>query len=671
MLTSASFIIILNCFAIYNYVYKYHGNREDPNTSDISKEAENTKAFSKKTYNYKIDEVNLKDFKMNKYRSTQTFYETRKLLNATSEVDEHLGDYPPDAFTLEQKKNGYIVFHVIGVCYMFLGLAIVCDEFFVPALHVISTILKISDDVAGATFMAAGGSAPELFISIIGVFISKSNVGFGTIVGSAVFNILFVIGMCAMFSKTVLQLTWWPLLRDCLFYITALIILICFFQDQKIEYWEAIILFFIYICYVSFMALNEKIERLVKNYLSRKKKSSCVRPLQDESYGQVFLSFQSSLSKNSFRNGALQLVIHTLDPIAEANVENKFNQIRDHCEYNSSVTPRQVITIETDNESTVKTNGNHFVATDTIRASEFDSRRFSSDTEIRAKLNHQDSSRSLPVQAVTNLFDNNNNASLFKSKDRVSSPQPDVVLMRRLSRSSSRSSQRRLSKSLAAMRDDETTDAEVSVPDEDEEPLDFSWPTTLGGRIFYIIKLPLVLLLSITLPDVRRPSLWKFFPITFIGSILWIGGFTYLMVWWTAEIGNVFDIDDEIMGLTFLAAGTSIPDLITSVVVARQGFGDMAVSSSVGSNIFDVTVGLPLPWMISSFTRGFKSVIVKSDGLFCSTILLFIMLIAVVIAIAVSKWRMTKALGLTMFFLYVVFIAITLLIQLNQIPCFL
>jgi len=50
----------------------------------------------------------------------------------------------------------------------------------------------------------------------------------------------------------------------------------------------------------------------------------------------------------------------------------------------------------------------------------------------------------------------------------------------------------------------------------------------------------------------------------------------------------------QIMGLTLLAAGTSIPDLITSVIVARKGFGDMAVSSSVGSNIFDVTVG----WVI-------------------------------------------------------------------------
>jgi len=43
---------------------------------------------------------------------------------------------------------------------MFVALAIVCDEFFVPALDVIIEVLGCSEDVAGATFMAAGGSAP-------------------------------------------------------------------------------------------------------------------------------------------------------------------------------------------------------------------------------------------------------------------------------------------------------------------------------------------------------------------------------------------------------------------------------------------------------------------------------------------------------------------------------
>lgn len=83
----------------------------------------------------------------------------------------------------------------------------------------------------------------------------------------------------------------------------------------------------------------------------------------------------------------------------------------------------------------------------------------------------------------------------------------------------------------------------------------------------------------------------KLFPLTFIGSIVWIAFFSYLMVWWANLVGAAAYIPPEVMGLTLLAAGTSVPDLITSVIVARKGFGDMAVSSSVGSNIFDVTVG--------------------------------------------------------------------------------
>ena len=47
--------------------------------------------------------------------------------------------------------------------------------------------------------------------------------------GSAVFNVLFVIGICAVASKDVLQLTWWPLARDSSYYIFSLSILAIFF----------------------------------------------------------------------------------------------------------------------------------------------------------------------------------------------------------------------------------------------------------------------------------------------------------------------------------------------------------------------------------------------------------------------------------------------------------
>ena len=90
---------------------------------------------------------------------------------------------------------------------MFLGLAIVCDSFFEAALSRICEAMNLKDDVAGATWMAAGGSAPELATSVMGLFVSQSDIGFGTIVGSAVFNVLFVIGLCALVAPLLVLVT--------------------------------------------------------------------------------------------------------------------------------------------------------------------------------------------------------------------------------------------------------------------------------------------------------------------------------------------------------------------------------------------------------------------------------------------------------------------------------
>ena len=116
--------------------------------------------------------------------------------------------------------------------------------------------------------MAAGGSAPELFTSFMGVFASGSDVGFGTIIGSAVFNVLFVIGMCAVCSKELLELTWWPLFRDCTYYLISLCVLATFFGvdygngqgTNMIEWWESLILFGMYCGYVIVMKFNAKLE---------------------------------------------------------------------------------------------------------------------------------------------------------------------------------------------------------------------------------------------------------------------------------------------------------------------------------------------------------------------------------------------------------------------------
>ncbi|KAJ8317446.1 hypothetical protein KUTeg_005350 [Tegillarca granosa] len=82
-------------------------------------------------------------------------------------------------------------------------------NFLVYTCVCIFSVLHIQSDVAGATFMAAGSSAPELATAVIAVFIAKDDIGLGTVVGSAVYNVMFVISVCAlaagMVSKHFLQ----------------------------------------------------------------------------------------------------------------------------------------------------------------------------------------------------------------------------------------------------------------------------------------------------------------------------------------------------------------------------------------------------------------------------------------------------------------------------------
>lgn len=132
----------------------------------------------------------------------------------------------------------------------------------------------------------------------------------------------------------------------------------------------------------------------------------------------------------------------------------------------------------------------------------------------------------------------------------------------------------------------------------------------IGAWIKYLLVLPLVALLTFTIPDVRRPGLGKWCYLSFILSIVWIGIFSYFMVGWAEILGNTMGVPSVVMGYTVLAAGTSVPDLLSSVIVARMGEGDMAVSSSIGSNIFDILVGLPLPWLLFTIVKS-KPVVVS------------------------------------------------------------
>ncbi|KAJ7318926.1 hypothetical protein OS493_036798 [Desmophyllum pertusum] len=67
--------------------------------------------------------------------------------------------------------------------------------------------MGLQSDVAGATFMALGSSAPELFASVIGVFVTKGDIGLGTILGSAVLT-YFSLSACVALGQA--RFCTWP-----------------------------------------------------------------------------------------------------------------------------------------------------------------------------------------------------------------------------------------------------------------------------------------------------------------------------------------------------------------------------------------------------------------------------------------------------------------------------
>jgi len=178
------------------------------------------------------------------------------------------------------------------------------------------------------------------------------------------------------------------------------------------------------------------------------------------------------------------------------------------------------------------------------------------------------------------------------------------------------------------------------------------------AMFWYVITYPIVAVLYCTLPDVRKEKYkrnYKIAILEFSLSLFWIGAFSNLLYECTVVLSNTFNIDPDDSAITVLAAGTSIPDLLSSYIVARHGEGDMAVSSSIGSNIFDVTVGLPLPWMCYNLAYG-KTVGVGNDALISSVMLLVAMLFLVVLVMIVMRWRMTKRMGYVMLALYALFL---------------
>jgi len=184
-------------------------------------------------------------------------------------------------------------FYLIILALIFYLLARICTHYFVESLEILAKKLKLSEDIAGATLMAFGGSTPELLIVIIALLHpgNHANFGAGAIVGSAIFNILVVIGAAAIIHTA--QLSWKPVVRDVVFYVSAIIALFLVFQDGRVKWYEALFLVILYLVYLFALRTWQK-------FLPQKDKEILLDKLSDDVEKK---QQQAIKSKNIFWQG--------------------------------------------------------------------------------------------------------------------------------------------------------------------------------------------------------------------------------------------------------------------------------------------------------------------------------------------------------------------------------
>ncbi|XP_055388382.1 sodium/potassium/calcium exchanger 3-like [Condylostylus longicornis] len=420
-----------------------------------------------------------------------------------------INEFPSDGLTREQRKNGWIILHILLACYCFWLLAVVCDDYFVPAIDLMCSSVKMDADVVGATFMAAAVSSPELFINCIGTFVTKTDLGTGTIVGSAVFNILAVPACCGLFTEQMENLDWWPISRDCLMYCFAILCLIFTLYDGKIMWYEALVLIITYIIYITAMILSNR--HMVNK--ARKLAAKC-----------------------KFRGSTLCIYkeVNEITPLLSNNLEDDIENID---EFNCS------------------------------------------------------------LESI------------------------------------------------------------------DDDP----WIFNNRNLIIFVLRWPITFLLWITIPNCKKHPKLKY--ITFLITVCWLAITSYLVSFFITYVGDTLNIPDSVMGLTILAAGMSIPEAVSSVLVTNQGCGAMGISNSIGSNTFGILIGLGLPWFVKSYfiptVPNENWIIMNSSTLTYSAIALLATLLGFYMSFLANKFYLNWKVGICCTIMYVGFIILASMLELN------
>lgn len=140
--------------------------------------------------------------------------------------------------------------------------------------------------------------------------------------------------------------------------------------------------------------------------------------------------------------------------------------------------------------------------------------------------------------------------------------------------------------------------------------------------------------------DTLPPALCLIYIIGGMAAIVWGGD---LVVNCASEIALAFGLSQTLVGLTVVALGTSLPELVTSVVASRKGENGLALGNVIGSNIFNIL-------MVLAVSAAVKPIAVNSFAVIDAVCLVAFSLATLVMCR--SKERLSRVEGLAMLGMY-------------------
>lgn len=180
------------------------------------------------------------------------------------------------------------------------------------------------------------------------------------------------------------------------------------------------------------------------------------------------------------------------------------------------------------------------------------------------------------------------------------------------------------------------------------------WGNNLG-RVDGIIFLLLLVLFMVYLvvmskknkdgaddTEIKKMPVWRMILFIILGGAGIVGG-SQLTVNAATEIAHHFGMSERLIGLTIVAFGTSLPELITSVTAACKHNADIAIGNIVGSNIFNILFVLGMTAVITPVTYA-NAFIVDNIMAVVTMVLLFVCVL--------PKKKLTRIGGILMLLSY-------------------